>query len=216
MPTTSSRAFLKNYSASLLPITNSNIALGDLWIQRSFLQSKRLSPENDNAALVCGNHVLYNQLIAVQAVAAALPDIDITEDFNAEANATIPSLQTSIETAAGIEKVTKMHINGVTCKPITVYKNDLRDSIATLRNTDAPKYRKYLKRHVIITALYYAASVTIEFDKKVSSKADFETNLRQALRVNADISYNGATSVKVVMNNSLSPFAANFERGKNI
>ncbi|MFM2387936.1 MAG: hypothetical protein RL660_2693 [Bacteroidota bacterium] len=192
------------------------MALGDLWIQRSFLQSKRLVPENDNAALVCNNRNLYDSLKAVPPVGAALPDIDITQDFNAEANATIPSLDTSVEAAMGISKVISMHLRGVTSKPITLYKNDLRNALVQLEQTDEAKYRKYLKRHVIVTALYYADSIALSFQKTVNDKLAFETQLKQMLKVDAEITYEGNTVVNVVMNNNTCPFAANLERGKNI
>ncbi|MBK8146056.1 MAG: hypothetical protein IPK62_14240 [Bacteroidetes bacterium] len=213
--TSTLKTFRKNYGAYLLPISANNYSIGDLWDRVGI--SGRLKPENTNIAYVCDNPVLAEKLRVIENVDANLPDLDITSDFNQEANINIPSLNVSIEESLQISKVERMIFKSVTTKNTHGgLLEEMYDHVTKLRKDDIQKYRNRVKHSLVTIAYYYAEKVQIEVEKEVMNKDEYNLKIAQTFGLDVGVSFGSYNKVFIEINNSKCPFAAQFIHGRNL
>lgn len=211
------KEFERQYSAELLPSSMENYGIGDIWDWKGFLVFNwHLVPQDDNLYDVCGDNALKQTLQSIPLSSALMADIDITDDFKADASLTIPTTNLSLKDVLTKDNVDSFQFASVQGRNSIGCRTQMSNSVEALKNTNFDRYKQRIRDMEIVLGLFYAGSVVLSIKKTVSNQADIETKLKSIPGVSLSIDTSDSQTIIYSLNNAKCPFAAQFIKGRDL
>lgn len=201
----------------LLPHSSTGTLLGELyeWSGRNW----RTTQNNLSGIIFSPDQLgqIKTELLNVPKENANIPDFEFTKDDLVELDFSLPSifnigLKGNVKNlkniSVKINGVTKARLTNMDQPGIKIYRQ-----LSLFAQNNSAEYRKKIKSDYITTALFYAESVEIDFEKEAGTDLELKFEVEQ---VNVETSLNTETkkNVKLSYNGNLAPFAATFVKVK--